>query len=106
MRIGRRQGFAWSSIVTGENPHGPGATFPGQTQAEFRVADAAREHHVDWAGEVVAVLEEERTLFWEKHFEALVDGDLRLVGFDLAEIRIDGGVEHEAVVQDELGIET
>src|SRR6266567_1780375 len=68
--------------------------------------DATREHHVDWTDEVVAVFQKERTLLGKENFEALVDGDLRLVGFDLADIGTEGGIEDEAVVQDELGIES
>src|SRR6476660_4443576 len=68
------------------------------------MTDVAGEHQIDRTGEVVAVLQKKWTLFGEENCEALIDGDLRLVGLDLAEVRIDCGVEHEAVVQDELGI--
>ena len=53
----------------------------------------------------MAVLQEERTLLRELHFEALVHGDLRIVGFDLAEIRIRGRVQHELVFQDRFCIQ-
>src|SRR5215470_1912943 len=65
----------------------------------------ARKDKVDRAGEVIAVLQKEWTLFRKEHREALIDGDLRLVGFNLAEVRIDGRIEHETVVQDELGVQ-
>src|ERR1700688_2600353 len=70
------------------------------------MADIARKDHIDRTGEVVAVFEKERALLWKEDGESLVDRDLRLVGLDLAKVRIDGGVEHEAVVNDELGVET
>src|SRR5437868_1237173 len=63
------------------------------------------EHQVDWGCEVIAVLQEEGTFLGKEHFEALIDRDLRLVGLDLAEVRINGSIQHEAVVQDELGVE-
>src|SRR5438105_11640787 len=70
------------------------------------MSDPARKHQIDWRGEVVAVLKEERALLGKEDLEALVDGDLRLVGLNLAEVGINGRVEHEAVAQDELGVQT
>src|SRR5579864_1955362 len=67
--------------------------------------DVASEHQVDGAGEVVAVFKEKWPLLGEEHRETLVDGDLRLVRFDLAEIRVDCGGQHKAVMQDELRIQ-
>src|ERR1700751_1084580 len=65
----------------------------------------ARENKIDRAREVIAVLKKEWALFRKEHREALIDGDLRLVRFNLAEIGIDRGVKHEAVVQDKFRIE-
>src|SRR5947209_3412709 len=56
--------------------------------------------------EVVGVLQEERALFWKIHLKALIDGDLRLVRFDLAEIGIDGGIQDEFVRDHDLCINT
>jgi len=41
----------------------------------------------------------------ERNFEALIDGDLRLVGFDLGKIRAQSGVEHQGILDDDFGIE-
>src|SRR5512142_1015576 len=66
---------------------------------------ATSEHQVNWRCEVIAVFQEKGTFLGEEHFEALIYRDLRLVGLDLAEVRINGSIQHEAVVQDELGVE-
>ena len=55
--------------------------------------------------EVARVLDEEGALLGEEHLEALIDGDLGIVGLHLAEIGIDGPVEGEGVSQDYLGVE-
>src|SRR5438445_6421406 len=67
--------------------------------------DASREHQIHGKSEVVAVLEKERALFRKEDFETLVHSDLRLVRFDLAEVGVDGGIEHKTAVEDELGID-
>ena len=67
---------------------------------------ATREDQIDRRCEEVAVLQKERAFLREENFEALVDRDLRLVGFDLAEVGIDRRIEHEAAVQDELSVQT
>src|SRR6267143_1428505 len=70
------------------------------------MADAAGEDEIDRRGEVVAVLQKERPLFGEENLEPLVGRDLRLVGFHLAEVRINRRIAHEAVVQDDFRVET
>src|SRR5205823_9178152 len=47
-----------------------------------------------------------RTLLGEEDFAALADGDLRLVGFNLAEIGLDGSVQNQTVLDDEFRIQT
>src|SRR5207237_3278145 len=42
----------------------------------------------------------------EVDLEALIGDELRLVGLDLTEVRMDGGINHERVVDDEFRIET
>src|SRR2546428_9854159 len=54
----------------------------------------------------VCVLEKERALLRKEDFESLINCVLRLVGFDLGEIRIYGRIEYQAVVKDELRVET
>ncbi len=50
-------------------------------------------------------LEKERTLLRKEHLETLVNRVLRLIGFHLAEIRFNRGIEDEAVFEDNLGIQ-
>src|SRR5256712_10494494 len=54
----------------------------------------------------VCVLEKERALLRKEDFESLINCVLRLIGFDLGEIRIYGRIEYQAVVKDELRVET
>ncbi len=70
------------------------------------MSNPAREDKIDGSCEVVAVLQKEGPLLGKEDFEPLIDCDLGLIRFDLAEVGIDSAVEHEAVVQDELGVET
>ena len=70
------------------------------------MSDTARKYEIDRRTEVVAVFKEERALFGEEDLEALVDGDLRLIRLNLAEVGINGGIEYEAVAQDELGVQS
>ena len=55
--------------------------------------------------EEVGILLEERALLRKENFKALVHRNLGIVGFDLAEIRINGGVQHQAVFDHHFGIE-
>src|SRR5262249_4919816 len=50
-------------------------------------------------------LEKERTLLGKEHLEPLVDGDLRLVGLHLAEIRVGGEVEGHRVARNDPRID-
>src|SRR5256712_12112914 len=54
----------------------------------------------------VCVLEKERALLRKEDFESLINCVLRLVGFDLGENRIYGRIEYQAVVKEELRVET
>src|SRR5205814_8849858 len=47
-----------------------------------------------------------RALFRKEDFESLINCVLRLVGFDLGEIGIDSRIEYQAVVKNELRVET
>src|SRR6202171_3964891 len=69
------------------------------------IGDAASKDEIDGSGEVACVFEKEWTLLRKENFEALIDGDLRLVGFDLGKIRAQSGVEDQGVLDDDFGIE-
>ena len=55
--------------------------------------------------EEVGVLEEERPLLGKEDLEALVDGDLRLVRLDLAEVGVQREVEGHGVARHQLHVE-
>ena len=54
---------------------------------------------------VIRVLLEKRPRLRKENFEALVNRDLRLIGFDLAEVGIGSGVDGKLVFEHELCIE-
>src|SRR5579885_1993252 len=105
VRVTGGQGLAWGAVVGGQHADRPGTGLPRQPQAKFRVTDAAGEDQVDGGGEEVAVLEEKRALLREKDLEALVDRDLGLVAFHLAEVGVHGGLKNEAAMEDELSVD-
>ena len=105
IRIGGRQSLAGGPVVAGQDADSPRARFARQPEAELGMSNAARKHEIDGGREEVAVFEKERPLFGKEDLEALVDRDLRLVGFHLAEIGIHGGIEDEAAMQNELAIQ-
>ncbi len=100
---GRASPGARSSLA--RTPTAQGPDFPVSRNPNSGCRDVARKYRNDRAREVVAVLQKKRALLGEKHSETLVDRNLRLIGFDLAEVRIDGRVEHETVVQNELRVQ-
>ena len=102
----RGHAVARRAVVRGEKPQRIRAGFSGQADAELRIANVPGKHQVNRSLEVVGVFDEEGPLLREIHLEALVDGDLRLVRFHLAEIRVGGDVEHQVVMQDELGVQS
>jgi len=104
LRIIRVRHLAGRLIVGPQGAHRPGARLAREADAELGIDDPPGEHQVDRGAEVVGVFEEERPLFREIHLEAAVDGDLGAVRFHLAEVGIDGHVEHEAVLEDHLGV--
>ena len=75
---------------------GPPTQLAGRARADLRIADAPGEEQIDRRLEVAGILEEERPLLGEEHLETLVDRDLRLVRFDLAEVRVGGEVDRHA----------
>src|SRR5215469_546306 len=106
MRIGGRQSLAGGAVVAGQDADSPGARFARQPEAELGMSNAARKHEIDGGREEIAVFEKERPLFGKEDLEALVDCDLGLVGFYLAEIRVYGRIQHETAMQNELAIQT
>ena len=69
------------------------------------MGNLAREKKINRGGEKPCVLDEERALLWEKNRKPLIDCDLRVVGFHLAEVRIQREVKRERILHHEFGIE-
>ncbi len=102
-----RVGIARGQIVAGclierrERAEHPAAKTACHLRAEDRIDDAARMDRrleavvVALAGkrEDARALHEERTLLGKESRKALVHFDLECVALDLAEIRVDGGIE-------------
>src|SRR5207249_4816367 len=99
-------------IIGDEEADIPRALLAGEAHAESWIGDSAGKQQLREAvytyvsvAEKICVFQEEGPFFREEDFEALVDGVLRFVGLDLSEVGIDGGVEDEAVMKDEFGIQ-
>src|SRR6476646_6334810 len=69
------------------------------------MSDTPGENQIDRRREEVAVLQKEGTLLGKEDFESLVDRDLGLIRFDLAEVGIHRCIEHKAPMQDEFSIQ-
>jgi len=96
-------GFAGLAVVDGEEAEIGSADFAGHADAVLGVHNIARVDQQDGRGEVIGVFEEERTEFGEIDRVALIDGELRLVGFDVAEVGVDGSVKDDAVFENVFG---
>ena len=104
-RIGGIQCGARGAIVDRQQAHAPAAQLAGEAAAELGVDDAAGKQERFRCHEVTVVLEKEGAFFRETNFEPLVDGHLRIVGFDLAEIGIERDIERERLVDYRFGVE-
>src|SRR4051794_36515389 len=103
-RIGRRNGLARAPVVDAEDTQRPRAELSGKASAILRLNNIVGVVEADRGLEVAAVFNKERPYLREVGRKALV-WNSRVVDPNLAEIRIDGGVEDQAVVQDELCIQ-
>ena len=84
---------------------GEAASKGGRCNTAREQQPRAVENSAIGVAEKIGIFQEERTLLREKDLEALVNRVLRLIGLYLREIGIDGGVEHQAVVENNLGIQ-
>ena len=82
-------------IHGGEIGGGELAELAGELAAGDRIANLPRIHQLVGCGEEFDALEKEGSLLLEEECEPFVDGDLTLIGFDGAEIGVDGGVDGE-----------
>src|SRR5260370_27024566 len=69
------------------------------------MGDGASKDEIYGSGEEGGVVEKEGALLREENLETLIDGDLRLVGFDLGRIGTQSGVEDQGILEDDFGIE-
>ena len=94
-----------SGIVRHQHAQRPWTILAGQTHAQSRVLNAPGEDQVDGSHEVVRIFQEERTLLGKENLKALIHRDLRLIGLDLTEIRVDGRIQNELIFQDGLCVQ-
>src|SRR5438105_363536 len=92
LRRERRKEEIARAIIDGQSADGPASEASGEARACSRIGDAAREKQIHRRAEESGVLEKEGPLLRKEHFESLIDGDLRLVRFDFAEVGIEGEV--------------
>jgi hypothetical protein len=97
-------GQAGAAIVGRHQAHGVRAVFPCEADSGRGIADAAREKQVQGCAEKIFILQKERAFFRKIDGIALVHCDLRVLGLDLAEVRIGGHVDDELIVDDELRV--
>ncbi len=64
--------------------------------------DVARINQKNRRGEVVGVLKKEGTKLGVIDRIALIDGELRLIGLDVAEVGVDGRIKDDAVFENRL----
>src|ERR1700733_3560326 len=93
-----------ASVIHAEKAQCPGTELAGEPGAVLRFDDVVGVVEADRGLEVAAVFEKERPYLGEVRRKALV-GNGRIVDADLTEIGVDGGIEDQAVVQDELCVE-
>src|SRR5689334_2273142 len=103
--ISREYRLPRCTVVGQKCSNGPRPYFACEPRAVKRVHHASRENQVERSLEVIRIFLEEGPLLRKEHLKALVHRDLRIVRLNLAKIRIDGGIKHQAVFDDNLGVE-
>ena len=97
-------GQAGAAIVGGHQTQRVRAIFAREADSGRGIADAAREKQIQRRTEKIFVLQKEWAFFGKVNGIALVDRDLRILGLDLAEVRIRRHVDDEVIVNDELRV--
>src|SRR5690348_919109 len=101
----RCHAFSRRLIVGEESPDGIMSYLAGEPDAIQGIGDVAGEKQVEGRLKKVCVLKKKGPLLREEDREPLIHRHLRLVGFHLAEVGIDGRVQHQAVFQHRLAVE-
>src|SRR5450631_1525905 len=104
-RLALRQHLAWRAVVRDKRAHSPSSYRPGQLGSELRFDNAPREEQFLRHGKDRSILQKERPALRIHHLETLVCLNFRIVGTDLAEIRVYGHVKRERIVDNGFRIE-
>ncbi len=104
LRIALRHSLSRASVIHSKQAHRPGSKFAGKTRSELRLNNVVGVIQAHRRHEIAAVFDEEGPNLSKVGRKALIWRS-RIVHAHLAEIRIDGGIEHQAVVQDELCVQ-
>ena len=102
----RRLALPRRAIVDQQRAQGPVSGFTGHARAELGIFNLAGKKQGRGSLEKAGIFDEERPLFREENGKALVDGDLRIVGFHLAEVGIQGDVKGKRVFRNEFRVQS
>ena len=92
-------------VVDHQRSDTPWSLLAREAQTRVRIRYAPGEYQRALGVEVIRVLDEERTPLVEAHLETLVHRHLGFVRLHLAEVRVQGGIQHQAVLKHELGVQ-
>src|SRR5258708_282191 len=105
-RIGLDDTLARRAVVGQKCSDGPWFNFGGEPGGVERINNSPCEGQIQGRLEVAGVFLEKRPLLREEDLKTLVDCNLRIVRLDLTKIGIEGGVQHQAVFDHDLGIQS
>src|SRR5689334_12053519 len=101
-RLALRQHFSGRAIIGSQAAHAPSAQRSGQLDPKLRIHNAPRKEELFGEAEYGRVFQEEGASLRKDHLIALINLHLRIVGTDLAEVRIQRHIEREGVTDDSL----
>src|SRR5260370_39069682 len=106
-RVVRAADEAWPRmlVVDDQGAQRPIAELSRHARAELRVGDLPREKEINRRDEEPCVFDEKRPFLRKKNSEALINGELRIVRFHLAEIRVQRDVERQRIFSHEFSME-
>ena len=105
-RITLNHSLAGRLIVCDQCANRPFINFSGQADAIERIHNPPGKYQVERRREIAGVFLKEGPLLRKENLKPLVHRDLWIVGFHLPEVRINRAVQHQAVFQDNLGIQS